>query len=148
MDQHQFVFDRQELRDIVRACEDMRKGLVNSKATTSVSYKEMDAVVNSLLSYECLFAYLFGEVFHYGKASDLLNPKDEVFAKYTLSASLVFSEPDAQHASIIKMIDSWGKVKVFLLENSVKINAEYNYNEEIIRLSSAFEKFDHVIVSQ
>lgn len=42
------------------------------------------------MSYECIFCYLYTEVYNYGDVTDVINPADDEYARYTLAASLVF----------------------------------------------------------
>lgn len=123
MKQNIIHISKAELQELVLACERILSFLVSTNLTAQVKYKQLEAVVHSIMNIECLFAYLYAEVEKYGNISDVVNTKSDVYARYTLTASMVFSQPNKMHASIEKLSEVWNQVKSFLqnmnaLENS------------------------------
>lgn len=123
---------KEELQELVLSCDRIQTSLVSTKLTARVKYKQLENVIHTLMNIECLFAYLYAEVDKYGNISDVLTTQSEVYARYTLTASLVFSQPNAMHATIGKLSKVWNHVKVFIqnaIENTTlqAISNDVNY---------------------
>ena len=132
MKQNNIHIPKDELQELVLSCDRIQTSLVSTNLTAQVKYKQLENVIHTVMNIECLFAYLYTEVDKYGNISDVLTTQSEVYARYTLTASLVFSQPNAMHATIGKLSKVWNHVKVFIqnaIENTTlqAISNDVNY---------------------
>lgn len=114
MKQNNIHIPKDELQELVLSCDRILTSLVNTNLTAQVKYKQLENIINSVMNIECLFAYLYAEVEMFGNISDVLTTKSEVYARYTLTASLVFSQPNAMFATTEKLSKVWSHVKSFI----------------------------------
>lgn len=135
-----YLFEKKQLRGIVLSCRRLTSMVVDSDAAINVRYREMDEFVNSMISYECFFAYMYAEIYDYGQITDVMDTNSKDYARYTLAASLVFTEKNAVEAFVRKMPYSWEKSKNFLQKTLYNRKA-YNCIENSIRtLTDAIDK--------
>lgn len=138
MKQNNIHISKAELQELVLACERILSFLVSTNLTAQVKYKQLEAVVHSIMNIECFFAYLYAEVEKYGNISDVLTTRSEVYARYTLTASLIFSQPNTMHASIEKLSKVWNKVKSFLQNMNALENSTFQaISKDVISLDAA-----------
>ena len=114
MKQNNIHIPKDELQELVLSCDRIQTSLVSTNLTAQVKYKQLENVIHTVMNIECLFAYLYTEVDKYGNISDVLTTQSEVYARYTLTASLVFSQPNAMFATIEKLSKAWSHVKSFI----------------------------------
>lgn len=127
---------KEELQELVLSCERILTSLVNTNLTVQVKYKQLETVVHSVMNIECLFAYLYAEVKKYGNISDVLTTKSDVYARYTLTASLVFSQPNAMFATFEKLSKAWSHVKSFI-QNTIENTTLQAVSNDIKSLDAA-----------
>lgn len=108
-----------ELQELILSCERILSCLVSTNLTVQVKYKQLETIVHSVMNIECLFAYLYAEVEKYGSISDILTTKSDVYARYTLTASLIFSQPYTMFATIEKLSKAWSQVRSFI-QNAIE----------------------------
>lgn len=113
----EILFTKIATKDLVESCQGLIAWFAELDASTGISYKQMSSIINSIMSCECLFAYLYTEEYKYGNISDIIDTRSEDFAKYTLAASLVFSEPNGLVKSMRKLTSLWEYI-INLLEES------------------------------
>lgn len=127
---------KEELQELVLSCDRILTSLVNTNLTVQVKYKQLETVVHSVMNIECLFAYLYAEVEKYGNISDVLTTKSDVYARYTLTASLVFSQPNAMFATFEKLSKAWSHVKSFI-QNTIENTTLQAVSNDIKSLDAA-----------
>lgn len=116
-DNRHFLLSKGELYSFIKSCQRLEARIIGSDKTTALSFRQLEKLVNALTTYECVFTYIYVEIFKYGKAADVIDTKSIVFAKYTLSASLVFSEPTAFIQCLDKLPASWEDIKELSANN-------------------------------
>lgn len=116
-DNKYFLLSKGELYSFIKSCQRLEARIIGSDKTMALSFRQLEKLVNALTTYECVFTYIYVEIFKYGKASDVIDTKSIVFAKYTLSASLVFSEPTAFKQCLDKLPASWEDIKELSANN-------------------------------
>lgn len=136
MKQNNIHIPKDELQELVLSCERILSFLVSTNLTAQVKYKQLEAVVHSIMNIECLFAYLYAEVEKYGSISDVLNTKSDVYARYTLTASMVFSQPNLMHTSIDKLPRIWNDVK-FFIQNAIDNSTLQAISKDVNALDTA-----------
>jgi len=136
MKQNNIHIPKDELQELVLSCDRILTSLVNTNLTAQVKYKQLENIINSVMNIECLFAYLYAEVEMFGNISDVLTTKSEVYARYTLTASLVFSQPNAMHASIDKLSKVWNHVK-FFIQNAIENTTLQAISDDVNYLDAA-----------
>lgn len=114
MERYDNQISKGELKEIVLSCDRLRSHIASTNLTIHMKYKQIEDVVHAIIDIECVFAYLYAEVANYGNVTDVLNTKSDVYARYTLAASLVFSRPNAIYDSIEKIPKVWSHVRLFL----------------------------------
>lgn len=106
----EILFKKNEAVDMIKSCQRLIMWLGELDSSAGISYKQMSTVINSIMSCESVFAYLYTEEYKYGKIADIMDTRSEDFAKYTLAASLVFSEPNGLKLSIRKLPSLWKNI--------------------------------------
>lgn len=110
MVRQEIQFTKTETTYLVSSCQELINWLEELDTSSGFSYKQMTSVINSIMSCESVFAYLYTEDYKYGNISDIIDTRSEDFAKYTLAASLVFSEPNGLKKSIEKLSSLWNNI--------------------------------------
>ena len=136
MKQNNIHIPKDELQELVLSCDRMLTSLVSTDLTARVKYKQLENVIHSVMNIACLFAYQYAEVEKYGNISDVLTTQSEVYARYTLTASLVFSHPNAMHASIDKLPKVWNHVK-FFIQNAIENTTLQAISDDVNYLDAA-----------
>lgn len=114
MKQRKIAFTEGEIKETVTSCQDIILWLISTDMSVGVKYKQIDDNVRSLMTIECIFAYMYTEVGKYGNIADIIDTRNEVYARYTLAASLVFSEPKAMQECLDKLPATWIGIKNFV----------------------------------
>lgn len=104
------LFKKNDTLDVIKSCQCFIAWLGELDSSAGISYKQMSLVISSIMSCESVFAYLYTEEYKYGNITDIINIRSEDFAKYTLAASLVFSEPNGLKKSIEKLPFLWNDI--------------------------------------
>ena len=107
------LFSKEEIKGLVESCQRTVTSFISSDATISVRYNRMERIVHTVMSIECAFAYMYAEIYKYGKITEIINPDSDAYARYTLAASLVFSESSAMEKFLGKMPLAWNKIAAF-----------------------------------
>jgi hypothetical protein len=83
---------------------------------------------------------MYTEVGKYGNIADVIDTGNEIYARYTLAASLVFSEPKAMQECLDKLPVMW-----ISITNFVKVLAE-NEKEPVVKtLHESITTIDNAI---
>lgn len=106
----EILFKKNETSDMVKSCQRLIAWLGELDSSAGISYRQMSSVISSIMSCESVFAYLYTEEYKYGNIADVIDTRSEDFAKYTLAASLVFSEPNGLAKSIRKLPSLWENI--------------------------------------
>ncbi len=123
---------------MVKSCQSLILWLGELDSSAGISYKQMSAVINSIMSCESVFAYLYTEDYKYGNIADIMDTRSEDFAKYTLAASLVFSEPNGLTKSINKLPSLWENITCVLEGAGLNSNKRPNdVNKSIDSIAEA-----------
>lgn len=114
MKQRRTEFTEYEIKETVTSCQNIIMWLTSTSLSDGIKYKQIDDNVRSLMTIECIFAYMYTEVGKYGNIADVIDTGNEIYARYTLAASLVFSEPKAMHECLGKLPASWISIMNFV----------------------------------
>lgn len=134
----EILFKKNEASDMIKSCQSLILWLGELDSSSGISYKQMSAVINSIMSCESVFAYLYTEEYKYGNIAEIMDTRSEDFAKYTLAASLVFSEPNGLTKSIQKLSSLWENIASVLEEAGLGSNKRpNNINKSIDAISDA-----------
>lgn len=147
MKTNQYIFEKEQLRDIVLSCRQLTSMIVDSGTAANMKYKEMDKFVNSMISYECFFAYMYSEVYGYGQITDIMDTNSKDYAKYIIAASLVFTERKAVETFLKRMPYSWNKSKNFMLKMSYHNRAYEDIVNSIRTLTEAIAQLSQRVKS-
>lgn len=131
MEQSKRAFTEDEIKETVNSCQDIILWLTDTSLSVDIKYKQMDDNVRSLMIIECIFAYLYTEVSKYGNIADIIDTRNEIYARYTLAASLVFSEPKAMQKCLCKLPTTWTNIMGFVkgLTSSEEIRKVESLNQ-------------------
>lgn len=111
MAEETIVFTKDELVSTIDACRRLAVRLTDDDTPERMGFRQTERILDCLSAYQCLFAYLYAEVYDYGNVTDVISPRSPVFAKYTLTASLVLSEPQPCRAFMAKARNSWKDIE-------------------------------------
>lgn len=107
-------FKKEEITGLIKSCQALVSWLTQVDLPKNIRYQQLNNAVNIITTFECLLAFLYAEVYKYGNIKDVINTQSEVLAKYTLAASLVFSEPRGLTDTLEKLPIAWEKVTSML----------------------------------
>lgn len=147
MEKGKGYFSKERLCALIQACERTISLFIHSDASMNIHYTTMEKFVHTLMSYECLFGYLYAEVYKYGTITDVINPGSDVYARYTLTASLVFTEPQAFTTFLHRLPTSWHVVENMVERCKMSINNDMLF-EDIAILSEAVKSSDKILLAQ
>lgn len=147
MEKGKDYFSKERLCCLIQACERTISLFVHSDGNINIRYVTMEKFVHTLMSYECLFGYLYAEVYKYGTITDLIDPSSDVYARYTLTASLVFTEPQAFTTFLHRLPTSWHIVEEMVEKCKKSINSDM-LSEDIATLSEAIKCSDKILLAQ
>lgn len=142
MKQNKKDFSMSEIKEAVTSCQNIILWLGSTDLSVGIKYKRMDDNVRSLMNIECIFAYLYTEVGKYGNISDIIDTQNEIYARYTLVASLVFTEPKIMQDFLKKLPVKWADVMDFVrsLTYNEKAIAAETLNKNITNIDKAIKK--------
>lgn len=118
----EILFTKNTTKNLVKFCQGLITWFAELDTSAGISYKQMSYVINSIMSCESVFAYLYTEEYKYGNIADIIDTRSEDFAKYTLAASLVFSEPNGLKKSIKKLSSLWNNITNVLEDTGLDYN--------------------------
>ena len=67
------LFSKEEIQGLVESCQRTVTSFISSDATISVRYNRMERIVHTVMSIECAFAYMYAEIYKYGKITEIIN---------------------------------------------------------------------------
>ena len=140
MKQRNTNFTECEIKETVTSCQNIIMWLTSTSLSDGIKYKQIDDNVRSLKTIECIFAYMYTEVGKYGNIADVIDTGNEIYARYTLAASLVFSEPKAMQECLDKLPVTW-----IGITNFVKGLAENEKEPAVKTLHKSITTIDNAI---
>lgn len=126
-----------ELKATVTSCRNIISWLSSMNLSANMPYKLIDSHIRYIMTIECLFAYVYTEVDNYGTISDIIGTDTIVYARYTIAASLVFSEPKAMNDLLIKISTKWNEVM-----NSLKSLFHREDSDKFLLLNKHIERIN------
>lgn len=135
----EILFTKKATKSLVKSCQGLIAWFAELDTSAGISYKQMSYVINSIMSCESVFAYLYTEEYKYGNIADVINTSSEDFAKYTLAASLVFTETNGLKKSIKKLPSLWNNITNVLEE------AGLDYNKRPDEINKSIDSIDYAV---
>lgn len=114
METEKETFTKSKIKKIVDSCNFILSIMTNIELSVRIKYKRISHEVQTLMTIECIFAYLYAEVYNYGIVSDVLDTKSELYLRYILVASLVLSEQTAMEECLCKLPATWYRLRSFI----------------------------------
>ena len=134
------LFSKEEIQGLVESCQRTVTSFISSDATISVRYNRMERIVHTVMSIECAFAYMYAEIYKYGKITEIITPDSAAYARYTLAASLVFSESSAMEKFLGKMPLAWNKIAAFARDvGQSRSKKEQTVDNDLDKISRAIQ---------
>lgn len=123
MKRNRTVLSKDKITKAVASCRGILSWLGGTSLSGGIKYCQIDDIVRTLMTIECFLAYLYTEVCQYGGISDIIDTHDEVYARYTLVSSLVFSEPEAMKVFLGQLTETWKGIMSFVKGLTERENA-------------------------
>ncbi len=136
------LFSKTELSQLVAACSKLAALLLECDAALFVGYAAVERAVRGIEAVQCMLAYLYAEQYNYGKVTELIAPTGQLLGKYTMLASLVFTEPQAMVAYLTQLPASWQRVE------DVFKSAGVDGGSDLATVHAAIEKIQNASARQ
>lgn len=133
---------KEELLGLIADCDKLATLFSQSSALASTGDGRTMKMVQTMMSYKCIFIYLYSSFLKYGNANAFLQNDAELSGRYAVSCSMVFNNPQARANCFMLLPANWKDVIQVL--DSMKLAGEHEsvarYDSITDALTNAFNK--------
>lgn len=135
-------FSKEELSQLISDCDRLAVLFQNSQVLQSTGNGRSVKMVQTMMSYKCIFIYLYSSLLRYGSPSDFLRNDTELAGRYAVSCSMVFNNPQARTNCFMLLSANWKDI-LQVLDSMTMAGEKANIqscSSAIDALTKAFEK--------